>query len=119
MGTVDEFVSDFNKNPEENAKKMSLEMQKKRQEIEEYFNNFLIKIKNILDKEDCDYVELDIEENWLFVSENITKILMEVKKKWWHILNIQDFEQINKTPNNQKGFLYTELKDLKLKLCKI
>ena len=117
--TVVEFVDEFNENPEETAKKIAEWIIKQRQEIQENFDKFLSRVIEVLGNTDAEkLVEIKVEENWLFVSENIEKVLDEVHKKWWDILNMSDFESIKNCPRNEQWFLYTQLLNLVLKLEK-
>jgi len=47
----------------------------------------------MLEKTKQDNIEINIEENWFFVSKNIKKVLNEVNKRWWIVINMQDFEK--------------------------
>ena len=116
--TVIEFVNEFYKDPEKNARIIAKSMQKTQEKIQKYFDDFLLKVIDILENTDKEKVEIKVEENWLFVSENIDKILVEVNKKWWDILNISDFEDIKNCPRNEQWFLYIHLLNLVLKLGK-
>ena len=103
---------------DEDINKALIEVKKEEEKI---LNIFLWKIISTLELTDDNEktIEVKIEENWLFFSDNINKILEKVNKKWFDILNISDFEVIKNCESKQRGFLYTQLMDLTLKLKKI
>ncbi len=114
--TVKDFLDDFNENPKEIVERINKSIEKQKEEVQISFDDFLNKVILILENTDKEFEEIKVEENGLFISDNIEKVLKEVNQKWWDILNMPDFELIKNCKPKEKGFLYTQLVNLSLEL---